>query len=36
MILLPTIVFADDAVRDLPRHRARSVETPYTRNPYGA
>jgi hypothetical protein len=36
MILLLTFVFADDAVRDLPRHRARLVETPYIRNPYGA
>ena len=35
MILFLTIVFAD-AVRDLSRHRARSIETPYIRNSYGA
>jgi hypothetical protein len=36
MILLLTFVVADDTVRDLSRHRARSIETPYIRNPYGA
>jgi len=36
MIRLTTIVFADNAVRNVPCHTARSVESPHIRICYGA
>ena len=36
MIRIHPIVFADIAVRNIPIHTARSVESPHIRNFYGA
>ncbi len=36
MIIYPSLASADPAVRDTFCHTARSVESPYLRNLYGA